>query len=78
MSAPFSRKHLSMEGLLREARRVFTQVPDEPGQAIPLVDHLMSGLALGCRNRPLFVVFRVPGFWMPSNLKKRLEPAVWV
>ncbi len=49
------RKHLSIEGLLREARRVFTQVPDAPGQAIPLVDYLMSGFLIdqiqqrGCR-----------------------------
>jgi len=38
MSESFSRKHLSAEGLLREARRVFAQVPDAPGHDIPLVD----------------------------------------
>ncbi len=44
MSAPFSRKHLSAEGLLREARRVFGKIPDTPGNAMALVNHLMSGL----------------------------------
>jgi hypothetical protein len=46
MSSPYSRKHLSAEGLLREARRAFAQIPDAPGQEIPQVDHLMSGLDL--------------------------------
>jgi len=37
MSESWSRKHLSAEGLRREARRVFAQVPDAPGHDIPLV-----------------------------------------
>ena len=57
MSAPFSRKHLSAEGLLREARRVFAQVPDAPGQEIPLVDYLMSGLALFGLKYPSLLQF---------------------
>ncbi len=57
MSAPFSRKHLSAEGLLHEARRVFAQIPDEPGHAIPLVDHLMSGLALFGLKYPSLLQF---------------------
>ncbi|HYN78836.1 MAG TPA: hypothetical protein VES73_13725 [Lamprocystis sp. (in: g-proteobacteria)] len=57
MSAPFSRKHLSIEGLLREARRVSAQVPDEPGQTIPLVDYLMSGLALFGLKYPSLLQF---------------------
>jgi hypothetical protein len=46
VSAPFTRKQLSAEGLLSEARRVFAEIPDTPGNEIALVDHLMSGLAL--------------------------------
>jgi hypothetical protein len=46
MSAPFCRKSLSIEGLLREARRVFATIPDSPNNDIALVDHLMAGLAL--------------------------------
>jgi hypothetical protein len=46
MSAPFCRKGLSIEGLLREARRVFATIPDSPNNEIALVDHLMAGLAL--------------------------------
>ena len=57
MNAPFSRKHLSIEGLLREARRVFAQVPDEPGHAIPLVDDLMSGLAVFGLKYPSLLQF---------------------
>jgi hypothetical protein len=57
MSAPFSRKHLSAEGLLREARRVFAHVPDAPGQEIPLVDYLMSGLALFGLKYPSLLQF---------------------
>jgi len=44
MSAPFGRRHLSAEGLLRTARGVFAAIPDAPGQDIALLDHLMSGL----------------------------------
>jgi hypothetical protein len=57
MSSPFSRKHLSVEGLLREARRVFTQIPDAPGQEIPLVDYLMSGLAVFGLKYPSLLQF---------------------
>ena len=57
MSAPFSRKHLSAEGLLREARRVFAQVPDAPDHDIPLVDYLMSGLALFGLKYPSLLQF---------------------
>ncbi len=46
MSAPFCRKDLSAEGLLRTARQVFAAIPDAPGNDIALVDHLLSGLAL--------------------------------
>ena len=45
MSALFCRTDLRAEGLLRTARRVFAAIPDEPGNDIALVDHLMSGLA---------------------------------
>jgi hypothetical protein len=46
MSAPFCRQTLSIEGLLREARRVFARIPDSPDNGIALVDHLMAGPAL--------------------------------
>ena len=57
MSAPFSRKHLSAEGLLREARRVFARIPDAPGHDIALVDYLMSGLALFGLKYPSLLQF---------------------
>ena len=57
MSASVCRKHLSAEGLLREARRVCATIPDAPGQAIGLVDHLMSGLALFGLKYPSLLQF---------------------
>jgi len=57
VSAPFCRKHLSVEGLLCEARRMFAQIPDEPGNEIALVDHLMSGLALFGLKYPSLLQF---------------------
>ena len=57
MSAPFCRKDLSAEGLLGEARRVFGQIPDRPGNDIALVDHLMSGLALFGLKYPSLLQF---------------------
>ena len=57
MRAPFCRKDLSAEGLLRTARRVFTQIPDAPGSEIPLVDHLMSGLAVFGLKYPSLLQF---------------------
>jgi len=57
MSAPFSRKHLSAEGLLRTARQVFAAIPDAPGQDIVLVDHLMSGLAVFSLKYPSLLQF---------------------
>lgn len=46
MRALVCREGLSIEGLLREARRVFARIPDSPNNDIPLVDHLMAGLAV--------------------------------
>jgi len=57
MSAPFSRKHLSAEGLLREALWVFAAIPDAPEHDIALVDHLMSGLALFGLKYPSLLQF---------------------
>lgn len=57
MSAPFCRKDLSAEGLLRKARRVFAKIPDRAGNDIPLVDHLMSGLALFGLKYPSLLQF---------------------
>jgi len=57
MSAPFCRKDLSAEGLLRTARRVFAAIPDAPGNNIALVDHLMSGLALFGLKYPSLLQF---------------------
>jgi len=58
MSAPFCRKDLSAEGLLRTARRVFAAIPDEPDNDIALVDHLMSGLALFGLKYPSLLQFQ--------------------
>jgi hypothetical protein len=57
MSEPFGRKHLSVDGLLATARRVFAQLPDAPGNDIALVDHLMSGLALFGLKYPSLLQF---------------------
>lgn len=57
MIAPFTRKHLSIEGLLREVRREFAQVPDALGHDITLVDYLMSGLALFGLKYPSLLQF---------------------
>ena len=57
MSAPFGRKHLSIEGLLKEAHRVFRRIPDAPGHDIALVDHLMSGLAMFGLKYPSLLQF---------------------
>ena len=57
MSAPFSRQHLSVAGLLREVRRVAATIPDVPGNEITLTDHLMSGLALFGLKYPSLLQF---------------------
>lgn len=57
MRAPFCRQDLSADGLLRTARRVLTQIPDVPGNEIPLVDHLMSGLAVFGLKYPSLLQF---------------------
>jgi hypothetical protein len=57
MSEPIYRKHLSASGLLGEARRCFEQIPDNIVGAIPLVDHLMSGLALFGLKYPSLLQF---------------------
>ena len=57
MSVPFSRKHVSVEVLLRTARQVFAQIPGAPGHDIALVDHLMSGLALFGLKYPSLLQF---------------------
>lgn len=71
MAAPFSRKQLSIQGLLSGARRCFAQIPDDSRGDIPLVDHLMSGLALFGLKYPSLLQFdkdRRSGT-MPANLK---------
>lgn len=57
MAESFSRKHLSIPGLLREARQCFAELPDPPGHDIPLVDHLLSGLALFGLKYPSLLQF---------------------
>jgi hypothetical protein len=57
MRAPVGRKALSAEGLLRTARGAFAPIPDAPGHAIALVDHLMSGLALFGLKYPSLLQF---------------------
>nr|VFJ60761.1 MAG: hypothetical protein BECKDK2373B_GA0170837_10956 [Candidatus Kentron sp. DK] len=56
MSKPF-RSQLSAPGLLSEARRCFEQIPDDVANGIPLVDHLMSGLALFGFKYPSLLAF---------------------
>lgn len=56
MSAPFCRKDLSAEGLLRHARRTFAMIPDRAGNDIALVD-LMSGLTLFGLKYPSLLQF---------------------
>lgn len=57
MSVPFSRRHLSAAGLLKEARGVFAAIAEGPGHEIALVDHLMSGLALFGLKYPSLLQF---------------------
>jgi hypothetical protein len=57
MATPLTRKQLSIQGLLREARRCFATLPDTPGNDIPLVDYLMSGLALFGLKYPSLLQF---------------------
>jgi hypothetical protein len=57
MSVPVCRQQLSAEGLLKQARRVFAQIPDTPDHEIALVDHLMSGLAVFGLKYPSLLQF---------------------
>jgi hypothetical protein len=57
MRTPFERQALSAAGLLRKARTVFAKIPDDAATDIPLVDHLMSGLALFKLKYPSLLQF---------------------
>jgi hypothetical protein len=57
MAEPFSRKQLSIQGLLSEARRCFAEIPDAPGCDLPLVDPRMSGRALFGLKYPSLLQF---------------------
>ena len=57
MAAPLSRKQLSIPGLLSEARRCWAKIPDDAGGDMPLVDHLMSGLAVFGLKHPSLLQF---------------------
>ena len=57
MAAPLSRKQLSIPGLLSEARRCWAKIPDDAGGDMPLVDHLMSGLAVFGLKYPSLLQF---------------------
>ena len=57
MAAPFFRKQLSIQSLLTEARRCFAAIPDPIEDGIPLVNHLMSGLALFGLKYPSLLQF---------------------
>jgi hypothetical protein len=46
MSLPTFRKNLSIPGMLNEARKCFAKIHDPNPQNIPILDHLMSGLAI--------------------------------
>ena len=52
------RQSLSLPGLLQETRRCFARIPDKKsGCKIPLVDHLMSGLAVFGLKYPSLLQF---------------------
>ena len=57
MHDSFSRKQLSIPGLLSKARQCFAAIPDKPDCDIPLEDHLMSGLALFGLKYPSLLQF---------------------
>ena len=57
MAAALSRKQLSISGLLSEARRCWAKIPDDAGGDMPLVDHLMSGLAVFGLKHPSLLQF---------------------
>ena len=57
MADTFSRKQLSIPGLLAVAHQCFAAIPDTSGCDIPLVDHLMSGLALFGLKYPSLLQF---------------------
>lgn len=57
MEDSFPRKQLSIPGLLAVARRCYAAIPDTLGCDIPLVDHLMSGLALFGLKYPSLLQF---------------------
>jgi len=57
MSTPRLRRALSAPGLLHTARQCFVQIPDKPSCDTPLVDHLMSGLALFGLKYPSLLQF---------------------
>lgn len=57
MCEPIYRNQLSAPGLLNEVRRYFEQIPDNAVNAIPLVEYLMSGLALFAFKYPSLLQF---------------------
>lgn len=58
MSKPSLRKSLSLSGLLTTIRNCFLKIPDsKPRSDIPLVDHLMSGLAVFGLKYPSLLQF---------------------
>ncbi|GAB6060660.1 hypothetical protein [Desulfonatronum parangueonense] len=71
MRDSFSRKQLSIPGLLRKARQCFAAIPDKLGYDIPLVDHLMAGLALFGLKYPSLLQFDKDGRQgtTPANLQ---------
>ena len=58
MSQRGFRQSLSLPGLLKSMRQIFEQIPDpKSGAAIPLSDHLMSGLAIFGLKYPSLLQF---------------------
>ena len=52
------RQSLSLPGMLNTMRRLFEKIPDNPSRsAIPLADHLMSGLAIFGLKYPSLLQF---------------------
>jgi len=57
MRTPQLRQALSAPSLLHTARQCFLEIPDDPSCDIPLVDHLMAGLALFGLKYPSLLQF---------------------
>ena len=70
MPSPTFRQSLSAPGLLQTLRRCFARITDpKPSAQIPLVDHLMSGLAMFGLKYPSLLQFDQDRDLIASNLQ---------